>query len=108
MVGTQFDGLLAKRKVQFDGGCAAALNALVLAVCDFLSRMVGANCQRHPEPHMESAIIALVRRILLEGLKAHPPKNDKPPKTIAAAASWAIYGPAKDGVQSPHPCPSYR
>src|SRR5258708_32546693 len=42
MVGTQFHDLLTKRKVQFNGGCPAALNALVLAVCDYLSRMPGA------------------------------------------------------------------
>jgi len=106
MVGTQFDGLLAKRKVQFDGGCAAALNALVLAVCDFLSRMVGANCQRHPEPHMESAIIAVVRRILLEGLKTRRRKDGASPEMIAAAVSWAIYGAAKEWVQRPNRCSS--
>ena len=108
MVGTQFYDLLAKRKVQFDGGCAAALNALVLAVCDYLSRMVGggSRCQRHPEPHTESAIIAVVRRILLEGLMAHPPKNDTPPEMIAAAMSWAIYGAAKEWVQRPNRCSS--
>jgi AcrR family transcriptional regulator len=98
MVGTQFHNLLAKRKVHFDRSCPGTLNALVLAVCDYLSQM-----RRDPEPHMESAIIAVVRRILLEGLKAHPPKA-APPEMIAAAVSWAIYGAAKEWVQTPNRC----
>jgi AcrR family transcriptional regulator len=106
MVGSQFHDLLAKRKVHFDGGCTAALNALVLAVCDYLSRMLGVNCKNHPEPHMESAIIAVVRRMLLEGLKARSPKEDTPPEMIAAAVSWAIYGAAKEWVERPNRCSS--
>jgi AcrR family transcriptional regulator len=106
MVGTQFHNLLAKRKVQYDGTCPGALSALVLAVCDYLSRMPGFDPKRHPQPHMESAIIAVVRRILLEGFKAHPSKDDTPPEMLAAAVSWAIYGAAKEWVQTPNRCSS--
>ena len=47
MVGSDFHELLAEREVQFDAGCSSALKSIVLAVCDYLARMQGANCQPH-------------------------------------------------------------
>src|SRR5580658_2553053 len=67
MVGGRFHELLANRGVQFDGSCASALKAIVLAVCDYLTQMQGPHGKREFEPHMESAIIQVVRRMLLEG-----------------------------------------
>jgi hypothetical protein len=56
---------------------------------------------------MESAIIAVVRRILLEGLRRHPPDNSAvAPEIIASTASWAIYGAAKEWAQTPDRCSS--
>src|SRR5580700_4896558 len=37
MAGTRFEELLAARGVRFDGGCASALRAIVLGVCDYLA-----------------------------------------------------------------------
>jgi len=102
MVGSRFHDLLAERKVKFD--CATALKALVLAVCAYLARIQGSNCQRQLEPHMESAIIAVVRRMLLEGLKRHPAENAIGPEMIAATASWAIYGAVKEWAQTANRC----
>ena len=65
MVGCRFHALLAEREVQFDGTCGSALKAMVLAVCEYLTRMQGPGGGRQLEPHMESAIIAVVRRILM-------------------------------------------
>lgn len=102
MVGSRFHELLAERNVKFD--CASALKAIVLAVCNYLTRMQGSNCQRQLEPHMESAMIAVVRRMLLDGLKLHPSQNAIGPEMIAAAASWAIYGAAKEWAQTAKRC----
>ncbi len=104
MVGSRFHDLLAERKVQFDGTCASALKAIVLAVCSYLTRMRGSNFERQLEPHMESAIIAVVRRMLLDGLARHPAENGIRPETIAAAASWAIYGAAREWTQTDNRC----
>jgi AcrR family transcriptional regulator len=101
VVGSRFHELLAEREVQFDGTCASALRAIVLAVCEYLTRMQGPGYTRQLEPHMESAIIAVVRRILLDGLKQHPPQNAIAPEMMAATASWAIYGAAKEWAQTP-------
>ncbi|MGA3301575.1 MAG: TetR/AcrR family transcriptional regulator [Candidatus Acidiferrales bacterium] len=100
-VGCRFQELLADRQVQFAGNCAAELRAIVLAVCDYLS-----NFKRQMEPHMESAIIAAVREILLSGIRQHSAENAIAPEMIAASASWAIYGAAKEWVETPDRCSS--
>ncbi len=106
LVASRFRELLAERDVQFDGTCASALKAMVLAVCDSLVRMQGPNSQRQLDPHMERAIVAVVRGMLLDGLKRHVPERAVAPEMIAAAASWAIYGAAKEWVQTPGRCAS--
>jgi hypothetical protein len=62
--------------------------------------------QRQMEPHLESAVIAVVRRMILDGLKQHPPDRALSPEMIAATLSWAIYGAAKEWVRTPNRCPS--
>jgi AcrR family transcriptional regulator len=106
MVGCRFHQLLAEREVQFDGTCTSALKALVLAVTEYLVRMQGPEGTRELEPHMESAMIAVVRQILMEGLTKHPPKNGVAVELVAAAASWAIYGAVKEWARTPGRCPA--
>jgi AcrR family transcriptional regulator len=106
MVGCRFHELIKEREVKFGGGCGAELRAIVLAVCDYLTGIQGTNCKRQLEPHMESAIITAVREILLSGVKEHLPESAIAPEMIAASASWAIYGAAKEWVQTPNRCPS--
>lgn len=104
LVAARFHGLLAERGVEFDGTCASALRALVLGVCDYLAGLRSLECerQRQLEPHLESAVISVVGRMLLHGLENHAPGAEM----IAAAASWAIYGAAKQWVKTPDRRPS--
>lgn len=104
MVGSRFHELLAERQVQFDGTCGSALKAMVLALGDYLVKMQGSDCTRRLEPHMESAIIAVIRRMLLEGFQRHPPEKASP-ELVAATVSWAIYGAAREWMQKPDRCP---
>jgi AcrR family transcriptional regulator len=108
MVAARFEELLAQRGVQFDGTCASALQALVLGVCDYLAGTPGVTCerQRQMEPHLESAVIGVVRRMILEGLKQHPAARGVSPEMIATTVSWAIYGAAKEWVRTPNRCRS--
>jgi hypothetical protein len=106
MVGTRFHDLLTERGVQFDGSCASALKAIVLAVCDYLVQIQGADGRRPLEPHMESAIVAVVRRMLLEGLKHHRTQEGISPEVVAATASWAIYGAAREWAETANRCPA--
>jgi AcrR family transcriptional regulator len=106
MVARQFHGLLEERGVKFDGTCLSALRALVLGVCDYLAGVPGTERQRQMEPHMESAVVAVVRQMILEGLKQHPPERAACLEMIAATASWAIYGAAKEWARMPKRGPS--
>jgi AcrR family transcriptional regulator len=108
LVARRFYELLAKRNVRFDGTCGSALRALVLAVCDFLAAVPVTERQpvRRFEPHMESAVIAVVRRTILEGVRKHSAGSGIPPEMIAATASWAIYGAAKEWIQDPNRRPA--
>src|SRR5258706_7201710 len=106
LVGSDFHELLAEREIQFDGTRASGLRSIVLAVCDYLARVPGPDCQRQSQPHIEAAIIAVVRRILVDGLKLHSPKSAVSAEMMAATASWAIYGAAREWVQTPDRLPS--
>jgi AcrR family transcriptional regulator len=105
MVGTRFGELLAARSVRFDGGCSSALRAMIQGVCDYLVTAPGAECTRQL-PHMEAAVIAVVRNMLLKGLNLHPPAEGVSPEMLAATLSWAIYGAAKEWVRTPGRCSS--
>lgn len=100
MVGTRFGNLLAARGVRFDGGCSSALRSIVQGVCDYVATAPGAECTRQL-PHMEAAVIAVVRNMLLEGMRKHPREDGVAPEMLAATLSWAIYGAAKEWVRTP-------
>lgn len=107
-VGSRFGELLAARGIYFDGGCGSALRGIVLGVCDHLASSPGLACERQLqlEPHMEAAVIAVVRRMILDGLQRHPPENGASPEMLAATLSWAIYGAAKEWFRTPNRVPS--
>ena len=108
MVGQRFADLLAARGVTFDGGCGFALRAMALGVCDYLAAMPRLECERQIqlEPHMEAAVISVVRRMLSHGIEKHPPSNGVPASILAATLSWAIFGAAKEWVRTPERCSS--
>lgn len=108
MVGARFHQLLADRGVTFNGTCASALYHFALGVCDYLAQLPRAECerQRQMEPHLESAMIAVVRKMILEGVKLHPPPSGDSPELIASTVSWAIFGAAKEWMLTPNRIPS--
>ena len=113
MVASRFHALLDERAIVFDGTCTNALQGIVLGVCDFLaqtlSQLAGTPCAAAANPmppHMESAIIAVVRGMLLEGIRNHPSASGDSPELLAATASWAIYGAAREWVRTPDHAPS--
>ncbi len=108
MVGARFGELLNVRGIRFDGGCSSALKAIVLGVCDYLSEIPGlaAAPQRQLEPHLESAVIGVVRSMILEGLQRHASKSFASPEMRATTVSWAIYGAAKEWLRTPDRIPS--
>lgn len=107
LVGGRFYSLLSARNVAFDGTCPSALQGIVLALCDYLAETPVGACmerQRQLEPHLESALIAVIQRMVLEGLQKHPPAGEASPELLAAMVSWSIYGAAKNWLHTPdHP-----
>jgi AcrR family transcriptional regulator len=103
VVDSRFNELLARRGVRFDGTCSSALSGIVLAVCDYLAGTPGMESDRRRmmEPHLESAVIAVVRSMILEGLKQHPSDTPVTPEMAATTLSWAIYGAAQEWVRTP-------
>ncbi len=99
MVGERFEELLAERQVRFDGTCNMALKAIVRCVCDYLAGTPG-----QLQPHMERAVIGVVRAIILDGSRKHPASDAVSPELRATTLSWAIYGAAKEWLQTPNRC----
>ena len=51
------------------------------------------------DPHMESAIIAVVQKMSLDGLKQQEPWSGPVSREmVATIVSWALYGAAKEWV----------
>lgn len=100
LVATRFLALLEQRGIHFAGGCPSALKAMVLALCDYLSGL------RQLEPHMESGIIAVVRKLILDGMQQHPANDSISAEMRAAILSGAIYGAAKEWAQTKRRAPA--
>ncbi len=101
MVGERFQELLTTRQVRFDGDCKAVVQAIARSLCDYLASSSGTL-----QPHTESALINVVRTLILEGTRRYPPAGGISPELLAAAISWAIYGAAKEWLQTPNRCPA--
>jgi AcrR family transcriptional regulator len=101
-----FHQLLHQRNVQFDGSCPSAATAIILATCDYLtnthSNSTVCNRQSAFEPLVDAAIIAAIRRVLERGMPPELPSTGM----IAAAASWAIYGAARQWFFTPNHLPA--
>lgn len=106
LVATQFEDLITKRNIRFDS-CEGALKSVAMAVCYYLAETIkpGSDALRQASTPMETAIVAVVRRGILEGSAKHPPKSGVPTELMASMIAWAIYGAAKEWVQSPKRMP---
>ena len=107
VVAMRFHALLEARGVRFDGRCGSALPAIALGVCDYLVGLSNPadGCRRLLDPHLESAVINVVRDMVLDGLRRHVSDDAAGALEMASAAlSWAIYGGAKEWLEaSPRP-----
>lgn len=108
LIRVSFLQLLAQRKVRFDGTCSSAFQAIILAVCDYLAEVQKSlsSKQHQFEPFVEATVIDQLREVLMEGFRSHPVEKSIPPEMIAATASWAIYGAAKQWVNTAERVPA--
>ena len=100
MVAGDFRELLDKRNIRFDGSCSAAIEAIVLAVCDYLKTIQGSKkqCANHGSfaPLLNSSVTKAIRIVLLEGLSKRGIPGGVPRDVLAATASSAIYGATRE------------
>jgi AcrR family transcriptional regulator len=104
MIAGGFHELLAERQVQYDGGCPSAVGAIIQATCDFFTQLHGGGARARQtafEPLQDAAIVAAIRRLLLEGIKRTEPPLPLSPEIVAAAASAAICGGVKQWYSTP-------
>ena len=103
LVATQFEELIAKRNIRFDS-CEGALKSIAMAVCYYLAETIkpGSDALRQASTPMETAIVSVVRRGILDGFARHPPKSGMPVEILSSTVAWAIYGAAKEWGQSPN------
>lgn len=108
LIRVSFLELLECRKIRFDGSCATAFHPIILAVCDYLAELQKSlsSKQHQFEPFVERTVIDQIRVILMDGYQKHPTPRNIPPEMIAATASWAIYGAAKQWVNTPERIPA--
>jgi hypothetical protein len=104
VAGSRFQELLTERDVSFDATCSSALKAIVSCVCDYLGGTCGMDSDRQGqmEPYLQSAVKAVIRRMILDGLRQHPSPTPVFPEMIATTISWAIYGEAQEWVRTPN------
>jgi AcrR family transcriptional regulator len=104
MVAGGFHEFLDARQLRYQVGCPSALEAIILATCDFLSQAhAGGQCDRQTsfEPLMDAAMTKAIRRLLLEGLQKAEHPLPACPELVAAAASAAICGAVKHWFSLP-------
>jgi AcrR family transcriptional regulator len=109
MVAIRFQDLLTQRRVSFES-CCSTMTGLVAAVCDFLAQAPSSTCAHGQlQPYLESAIVAVVRDLILEGLQRHTPApSGVSPEMVASTLSWAIFGACKEWLRTPDRAPSER
>lgn len=102
LVAGGFHQLLHTRQVHFDGTCPSAASSIILATCDYLAQIRDEHpdCgEKHAfEPLIDAAITSAIRRVLTGSRPASAnsqPLDSQLPEMAATAASWAIYGAAR-------------
>jgi AcrR family transcriptional regulator len=110
MVAGGFHRLLEERRVHYDGTCASAAGAIILATCDYLTECHSSQseCQRQSsfEPLSESAITSAIRRVLIAGMPKAVTSAELSSEMIATTAAWAIYGAVKEWSRTPDRVPA--
>lgn len=103
MVGQRFTDLVEKRGIIFSG-CEGAIKGIALGVCDYLAEMEPS--LRNSEKPIETAIVSVVRGMMLDGLRRHTPAPGIPLEMVASSMAWAIYGAGHEWIRTPNRMPA--
>jgi AcrR family transcriptional regulator len=100
MVVGDFHKLLTERNIRFDRTCASAIEAIVLAVCDYLKEIHRNEKQCAGKgsfgPLLDSALTRAIRLVVLDGLTKRSIRATVSPQVLASTISWAIYGATRE------------
>ena len=106
MIGDQFEGLVARRGLQFDG-CEGAIKNLAFVACDFLTELPCTPGKKSLlEMHVQMAMIVTMKAMIADGLKRHAAGDAHAQALAATAAAWAICGAANEWIRTPDHCSS--
>jgi AcrR family transcriptional regulator len=104
MVAGDFHELLKERNIRFDGTCASAFEAVVLAICDYLKEIHRNEKQCASRgsfgPLLDSAITRAIRIVVLDGLAKRTTRTRVSHDVLASTISWAIYGATREWFYS--------
>ena len=107
MVHERFERLIVKHGLHFDV-CEGAIKRIALIVCDFITDIgcEGTTPRRQLEAHVQMAVIATIRELILEGSKRYDPTRaailgDRTLLLLATSAAWAIGGATNEWARTP-------
>ena len=104
MVAADFHELLKERNIRFDGTCPAAIEAVVLAVCEYLKKIHRnkKQCASNGSfgPLLDSAITSAIRILVVDGLAKRATRTGVSYNMLASTISWAIYGTTREWFYS--------
>jgi AcrR family transcriptional regulator len=104
MVAGDFHELLKERNIRFDGTCSPAIEAIVLAVCDYLKEIHRNEKQCASKgsfgPLLDSAVTRAIRIVVLDGLAKRATRTRVSHGVLASTISWAIYGATREWFYS--------
>jgi AcrR family transcriptional regulator len=104
MTAARFRELIARRGLSFTD-CNQALRAIALGVCDYLADTTGCPSQLSKMP-LEGSIIPVVEAMFRAGAANHPAPIGVDSALLATAAAWAIFGAARQWLQTPDRIPA--
>jgi AcrR family transcriptional regulator len=100
MIAGDFHKLLQERNIRFDGACSSALEAIILAVCEYLEQIHGNedDCARQGSfsSLMDAAITRAIQVVVLSGLRSRATQVRVSREILASTISWAIYGASRE------------
>jgi AcrR family transcriptional regulator len=107
MVRERFERLIVAYDLRFDV-CEGAIKRIALIVCDFLTEIGcdGTKKRRQLEMHVQMAVIATIRQIIVEGIQRYDEARaailgDRALARMATSAAWAIGGMTNEWARTP-------
>jgi AcrR family transcriptional regulator len=104
MTESRFRDLIEQRGISFTD-CNAALRAVALGVCDYLTDLTNCSVTGALLP-LEGSIIPVIEGMFMEGVAHHASVPGIDPALMATTAAWAVFGAARRWHQTSNRIPA--